>query len=678
MRKTATEWKAYYSDPKFEQQYTYEGHDLGATCTEDGTSILLWSPVAETVNVRFFQDGETGKPYRTEVMEKEKQGVWAYRTKEMLHGVYYDFELVIEGEAIRSADPYAKACGINGQRSMIVDLKQTDPDGWQEEVSPEMQPEQVIYEVHIGEYSWDPSGGFPEAFRGKYKAFTCENTTRNHDGVHPTGFSYMKRLGVTHIQLMPAYDYGSVDESKESGEFNWGYDPVNYNVPEGSYATEPRKGEVRIREFKEMIKALHKNGFRVIMDVVYNHTYFLDSWFQRTVPWYYYRVHENGETANGSACGNDVASERIMCANYIVDSVLYWAGEYHIDGFRFDLMGLLDTGLMNRIEMELSSRYGKGEKLVFGEPWSASETPMEQEALPALKKNIDRLNPQVGFFCDDTRDAIKGHTFEGGTPGFVNGGEGLEREILHAVSAWCDRGGAFRAGSPERILSYVSAHDNLTLWDKLILSMTGRCGRNVFYERPEEVIRAYKLAASIYFTCQGHLFFLSGEEFARTKEGNDNSFCAPISLNRLDYNRAYQLEDLVQFYKDLIALRKCLPGLCDKSVEAGKRIFRKNAGRKGVVSFQVDNRCKEEETGNGKQDTGSGGLCDTLFIAYNSRRRPVKMALPAGKWEAFLKDGDSGMWRRPQRETYSGIFMVPPVSAVIMGKKRETMQEAER
>ena len=507
MRKTATEWKAYYSDPKFEQQYTYEGHDLGATCTEDGTSILLWSPVAETVNVRFFQDGETGKPYRTEVMEKEKQGVWAYRTKEMLHGVYYDFELVIEGEAIRSADPYAKACGINGQRSMIVDLKQTDPDGWQEEVSPEMQPEQVIYEVHIGEYSWDPSGGFPEAFRGKYKAFTCENTTRNHDGVHPTGFSYMKRLGVTHIQLMPAYDYGSVDESKESGEFNWGYDPVNYNVPEGSYATDPRKGEVRIREFKEMIKALHKNGFRVIMDVVYNHTYFLDSWFQRTVPWYYYRVHENGETANGSACGNDVASERIMCANYIVDSVLYWAGEYHIDGFRFDLMGLLDTGLMNRIEMELSSRYGKGEKLVFGEPWSASETPMEQEALPALKKNIDRLNPQVGFFCDDTRDAIKGHTFEGKTPGFVNGGKGQEGAILSSVKAWCGPGSKVQA--PSQVVTYVSAHDNWTLWDKLSLTV----------EDEAERMRANRMAAAVYMTCQGRIFFLSGEEASRTKGG---------------------------------------------------------------------------------------------------------------------------------------------------------------
>lgn len=641
MRKTATEWKAYYSDPKFEQQYTYEGHDLGATCTEDGTSILLWSPVAETVNVRFFQDGETGKPYRTEVMEKEKQGVWAYRTKEMLHGVYYDFELVIEGEAIWSADPYAKACGINGQRSMIVDLKQTDPDGWQEEVSPEMQPEQVIYEVHIGEYSWDPSGGFPEAFRGKYKAFTCENTTRNHDGVHPTGFSYMKRLGVTHIQLMPAYDYGSVDESKESGEFNWGYDPVNYNVPEGSYATDPRKGEVRIREFKEMIKALHKNGFRVIMDVVYNHTYFLDSWFQRTVPWYYYRVHENGETANGSACGNDVASERIMCANYIVDSVLYWAGEYHIDGFRFDLMGLLDTGLMNRIEMELSSRYGKGEKLVFGEPWSASETPMEQEALPALKKNIDRLNPQVGFFCDDTRDAIKGHTFEGETPGFVNGGKGQEGAILSSVKAWCGPGSKVQA--PSQVVTYVSAHDNWTLWDKLSLTV----------EDEAERMRANRMAA-VYMTCQGRIFFLSGEEASRTKGGLENSYNAPIEINRLDWNRMYEQYELVEYYSGLIALRKRLPGLCDKSKDAWKRI-RDEWKTDGVVGFLVDNHSESQPS-----------LWETLCVIYNSRQEEIERNLPKGKWEVLVDAHSSRLWQNPF--VTEGTIRVEGRSVLVLGQ----------
>ena len=675
---TARELKRFYADSTFKKNYIYDGHDLGVSCGGDGTVFKLWSPTAERVELHLYPDGGESGCMRSVSMEQGEQGVWLYRTEENLHGTYYDYDVTSGGETRRTADPYAKACGTNGRRSMAVELERTDPEGWKADQAPERQREDIIYEIHVKEFSWDESAGFPEELRGTYRAFTEEDTTLSGDGVHPTGIRYLKELGVTHIQLMPVYDFGSVDEAGDREQFNWGYDPVFYNVPEGSYSSDPSRGEVRITELKELVQALHRNGFRVIMDVVYNHTYSADSPFQRVAPWYYYRQNEDGTLSDGSGCGNDFAAEREMAASFILDSVLYWTEEYHMDGFRFDLMGLLPTELMNRIGRALDLRYGAGEKLIYGEPWAADRTPMEPGFHQALKDQEKRLDPRVAMFCDNTRDAIKGHVFDALQPGFVNGGEGLEREILHAVSAWCDRGGAFRAGSPERILSYVSAHDNLTLWDKLILSMTGRCGRNVFYERPEEVIRAYKLAASIYFTCQGHLFFLSGEEFARTKEGNDNSFCAPISLNRLDYNRAYQLEDLVQFYKDLITLRKCLPGLCDKSAEAGKRIFRKNAGRKGVVSFQVDNRCKEEETGNGKQDTGSGGLCDTLFIAYNSRRRPVKMALPAGEWEAFLKDGDSGMWRRPQRETYSGIFMVPPVSAVIMGKKREIMQEAER
>lgn len=642
MRKTAKEWKTFYSDPEFEQNYTYEGHDLGAACTEDGTSILLWSPVAESVTVRFYHDGESEDSYWTEAMVKEGKGVWAYRTKEVLHKVYYDFELSIEGKMICSADPYAKACGINGKRSMIVDLKRTDPKGWEEDVSPAYQQEQIIYELHIGEYSWDPSGGFPAAFRGKYKAFTCENTTLDHDGVHPTGFSYMKKLGITHVQLMPAYDYGSVDESKQEGEFNWGYDPVNYNVPEGSYSTDPRNGEVRIKEFKEMIQSLHKNGFRVIMDVVYNHTYSLDAWFQKTVPWYYYRVHENGETANGSACGNDVASERNMCANYILDSVLYWAEEYHIDGFRFDLMGLLDTGLMNRIESELALRYGKGEKLVFGEPWSADETPMEKQAVPALKCHVDQLDSHVGFFCDDTRDAVKGHTFEGEVPGFVNGGKGIEEEILSSVRAWC--GPKSKVKAPSQVITYVSAHDNWTLWDKLSLTISDE----------KERMQANRMAAAIYMTCQGNLFFLSGEEFARTKDGLENSYNAPIEINRLDWKRAYEQYELTEYYSGLIHLRKQLPGLCDKSENAWKRI-QNQWKTDGAVGFTVDNR-----------NESAPSRWETLYIIYNSRNEKFAAELPEGQWEVLLDGYSSNLWRDPF--VTEGTVKVDSHSVLVLGQ----------
>lgn len=688
--RTAGELKRFYADRAFKKNYIYEGRDLGVSCGSGGTVFKLWSPAADQVELHLYPDGSESGCMRSVFLERAEKGVWQYRTKENLHGTYYDYDVTSGGETRRAADPYAKACGINGRRSMAVELEKTDPEGWEADRAPKRQREDIIYELHVKEFSWDESAGFPEELRGTYRAFTVEDTTLFGDGVHPTGIRYLKELGVTHIQLMPVYDFGSVDEAGDRDQFNWGYDPVCCNVPEGSYSSDPSRGEVRIMELKELVQSLHRNGFRVIMDVVYNHTFSADSSFQRVVPWYYYRQNEDGTLSDGSGCGNDFAAEREMAASFILDSVLYWTEEYHMDGFRFDLMGLLPTELMNRIQNALDLRYGVGEKLIYGEPWAADRTPMEPGFHQALKANEKRLNPRVAMFCDNTRDAIKGHVFHALEPGFVNGGEGLEREIMHAVSAWCDRGGTFRASSPERILSYVSAHDNLTLWDKLILSMTSggqpqagdRSGRGPerFYERPEEVMRAYKLAVSVYFTCQGHLFFLSGEEFARTKEGNDNSFCAPVSLNRLDYKRAYEFEELIQFYKDFIALRKCLPGLCDKSGEAGKRIFRKNASRKGVVSFHMDNRYGEEmaEQGIREREAMSSGLCDTLFIAYNSRRRSVKLTLPEGEWEAFLKDGDSGMWRRPQRETYSGLLIVPPVSAVIMGKKKEMRREALR
>lgn len=643
MRKTAKEWKEIYSDENFDRTFTYEKPDLGAICTEEGTSFLLWSPFAKRVRLFLYHDGEKGSAFRSEEMSREEKGVWAYRTKEELHGMYYDFEILMEGETVRTADPYARACGVNGIRSMAVNLKRTDPEGWEQDAAPKKAEEDVIYEIHIGEFSWDESGGFPEEYRGKYKAFTCSHTTLYQDGIHPTGLDYLKDLGVTYVQLMPAYDYGSVDETKEDGEFNWGYDPVNYNVPEGSYATDAKNGEVRIREFKEMVQALHKNGFRVIMDVVYNHTYSLDTWFQRTVPWYYYRVHENGETANGSACGNDVASERSMCSRYILDSVLYWAKEYHIDGFRFDLMGLLDVELMNRIRKTLDEKYGTGEKLLFGEPWAADDSPMEKGATPALKKNIGLFDVNVGMFCDDTRDAVKGHVFKGTIPGFVNGGKGLEENILRSVSAWCGEGSPVKA--PSQIISYVSAHDNWTLWDKLSITTPDQ----------EKRMKENRLAAAIYMTCQGRVFLLSGEEFARTKEGQENTYNAPIEINRLDWKRAYEYRSLREYYKGLVGLRKKLPGICDKSENAFTRI-RKTWNKDGVVSFLVDN-----------QDTEHPSRWETLYILYNSSEKEVSADLPEGTWE-ILADGESSSgWTEPK--TAEGSIKAKPITALILGQK---------
>lgn len=635
------ELKRLYNTSEFKEKYIDTERKQGAVCTEEGTSFLLWSPLSEKAELRFYKEGEGGVSFFQTEMKKEEKGMWSYETAENLHGVYYDFRTMTEGEETVFGDPYAKACGVNGKRSMAVDLKETNPKGWEEDRSPQKQEETVIYELHVKEFSWDEAGGFSKENRGKYLAFTEEHTTLNKDGVHLTGLDYLKKLGITHVQIMPAYDYGSVDEKNEE-EFNWGYDPVNYNVPEGSYSSDPKHGEVRIREFKEMVQALHKNGFRVIMDVVYNHMYDLDSNLNKAVPWYYFRTYENGEISNGSACGNDVASEREMCGQYILDSVLYWVEEYHIDGFRFDLMGLLDTELMNRIRKALDEKYGRGEIILFGEPWAADETAAEGDAVMALKKNISHLDKYVGMFCDDTRDVIKGHVFEGEIPGFVNGAENMEEKILNSVKAWCTKETGIKA--PSQVITYVSAHDNWTLWDKLSITT------------PDEERRMMenKLAAAIYMTCQGHLFMLSGEEFARTKDGQENTYNSSISLNRLDWKRAYEYEELRIYYEGLIALRKQLPGLCDKSEAAGKRIYG-YWKKQGAVGFFVENRKEGEHT-----------LWDTLYIIYNATEEEVETALPKGEWEVLLNEEDSFSWKKQKKAEKA---TAAPLSALVLGRR---------
>ena len=635
------ELKSLYNTSEFKEKYIDIERTLGSVCTEEGTSFCLWSPLSEKTELRLYKEGEGGNSFFQVEMEKEEKGMWSYKTGENLHGVYYDFLTVTKGKESVFGDPYAKACGVNGKRSMAVDLKETDPEGWLEDRRPEKQEETVIYELHVKEFSWDEAGGFSKENRGKYLAFTEEHTTLNKDGVHPTGLDYLKKLGITHVQIMPAYDYGSVNE-KNDEEFNWGYDPLNYNVPEGSYSSDPEHGEVRIREFKEMVQSLHRNGFRVIMDVVYNHMYDLDSNLNKAVPWYYFRTYENGEISNGSACGNDMASEREMCGQYILDSVLYWAEEYHIDGFRFDLMGLLDTKLMNRIRKALDEKYGRGEILLFGEPWAADDTASEGEAVMALKKNAAHLDKYVGMFCDDTRDAVKGHVFEGEIPGFVNGAENMEEKILNSVKAWCTKETGIKA--PSQVITYVSAHDNWTLWDKLEITT------------PDEKRRMMenKLAAAIYMTCQGHLFMLSGEEFARTKDGQENTYNSSISLNRLDWKRAYEYKELRIYYEGLIALRKQLPGLCDKSETAGKRVFGRWK-KTGAVGFFVENKKEGEHT-----------LWDTLYIIYNATEEEVQTALPKGEWEVLLNKEDSFAWKKQKKAEKA---TAASLSALVLGRR---------
>ena len=632
------ELQKYYRSLRFRRKFTYTGSDLGVTCSREETAFALWAPIARSVNLVLYPDGTSLRPLKTLAMVKDDWGVWRHRENRSLHGTYYEYRIDNGEGFLSTGDPYARACGCNSLRCMVVDLSLCCPKGWEQDRAPQRQAEDIIYELHIKEFSWQEEGGFPAAFQGKYLAFTCPDSTLNQDGIHPTGTAYLKALGVNTLQLMPFFDYGSVDERDDS-QFNWGYDPMYYNIPEGSYATDPHRGEVRIRECRQMIQALHSQGFRVIMDVVYNHTYHSDSPMNRTAPGYYYRYDGEGHPTNGSACGNDIASERPMVSKFILESVLYWAEQYHIDGFRFDLMGLLDTELMNRIQKALDDRYGEGEKLIYGEPWAAGATAMEKKSLPALKQNAGLLHKQIGIFCDNTRDTVKGHVFFSAQPGFIGGAPNVESGILNSARAWC--GQIPGITQPSQIITYLSCHDNLTLYDKLRLSSP-----------PDRDLPALnRLAAAIAFTSQGHVFLLSGEEFARTKNGNDNSYNAPIQLNRLDWQRAWQQEALREYYRGLIAIRKYSPGLCDKTPEARNRFYSQWSSP-GAAGYYLDNRGPD----------GDGCLC----VIYNANTAPLPFTLPPGDWALWADGENSFRWK--EAISLSGSITLPPTSAMILSQ----------
>ena len=606
MNKEARELKDYYLTKEFEDKYNYEG-SLGAKADERGTVIRLWSPIAESVDLRLYDNGSTGEAETIIHMELCDRGVWEYAVNENLSGKYYDFALKIKGKTNISTDPYAKACGVNGKRSMIIDLNTTNPNGWEEDKAPSKGAEDIIYELHVKEFSYDENAGFPENVRGKYKAFTVDNTTLRNEGKLPTGLNYIKELGVSHIQLLPVYDFASVDEAGGEDGFNWGYDPLNYNVPEGSYASDAARGEVRIREFKEMIQAIHKKGLRVIMDVVYNHTFSLDNALQNSMPYYHYRLDAEGELSDGSACGNDIASEMPMTEKYIIDSVLYWCEEYHIDGFRFDLMGLLTVDLMNKVQKALDETYGRGEKLIYGEPWTAAKTHMEKGAKGAVKDNVKLLDENIGIFSDDIRDSIKGHVFYEEVAGFVNGNLKQTDKIEEGLTAF--------GLSPNHIISYVSCHDNHTLWDKLTITTADEAERR----------KQNKLAAAIYMSCQGRVFIYSGEEYLRTKNGEHNTFNMPIGLNKMDWELTEKNKDMVSFYKELIGLRKEMTGLCDKSKTAKDNIttFVKEEGLLGV-------KVANKETSLVKP------VYKEALIIFNANKEEKTITLPEGKYKLLI------------------------------------------
>ena len=646
--KTPAQWKTLFENVPFHRENYYTG-PLGPDYTPGGTCLRLWAPTAEAVTVTLYHKGDGGAVLSTKPLVRGAQGVWSVWLPGEQHGRYYTFAVTVDGITRETGDPYARAAGVNGVRSMIVDLARTAPSGWERDVRPNIPPAQrAVWEVSVRDFSQDAASGVRPAWRGKYMAFTQQGTTLHGDGIHPTCLNYLKRLGVKYVQLMPIFDFGSVDEAKPLlRQYNWGYDPTNFNVPEGSYSTDPTRGEVRTRECREMIAALHAAGIGVVMDVVYNHTYRTENPLNSTVPYYFFRQNPDGSFSNGSGCGNEFASERPMARRYLIDSILYWAKEYHIDGFRFDLMGLYDAESINAVRTALDSLPGGRDILLYGEPWQGGASQLHR--YEANKANLAMLNERVGIFCDDTRDAIKGGCFDAREPGYVEGKPGSFWDIGAAVAAWC-RSDRLPPHAPSQIVSYVSAHDNFTLWDKLL------CVR---YEKPEFTARdtvalaQNRLAAGIYLTSFGLPFMQAGEEFARTKKGVGNSYRSSPALNRLDWNRAEQYHALVDYYRGLLALRAAFPrlGSTDRHAPEALQFF---ALEQPLVGWMLP------------AVWGDGAAWSALCVFYNPTETACTVSLPAGQWKLLSDGTSSSLWRGPSR-IFTSEAALAPYSATIFG-----------
>ncbi|MBO3698347.1 type I pullulanase [Roseivirga sp. E12] len=536
----------------------YDGDDLGLTYTKEFSVFKMWSPTAEEVKINFYQFGNGGKPMISYGMKRGVNGVWSFKNNGESSPMYYTYQVRQNGVWLQEKpDLYSVAVGVNGQRSMITSLDETDPEGWENDKRPALDnyTDIILYELHIRDMSIHETSGAVN--NGKYLALT-EEGTKSPNGL-TTGLDHIKELGVTHVHLLPTFDHKSIDETRlEEAQYNWGYDPLNYNVPEGSFSTDPYDGRTRIKEFKQMVQAFHKNGIRVILDVVYNHTgQTEDSNFNQLVPDYFYRQRADGSFSDASACGNETASERLMMRKYMIESVKHWVNEYHIDGFRFDLMGIHDKETMNDISKAV--REIDSTIFVYGEGWKAGDSPLPDDQL-ALKANTFQME-QVSAFSDDLRDGLKGSVFEHEQRGFVSQGGGMKESIKFGIVGSTQHpqinyeavnySNAPWASEPSQTISYVSCHDNHTLFDRLKISNPEASEK--------ELIKMHKLAETIVLTSQGVPFIHAGMEMLRTKNGEENSYNLPDEINQIVWTRKEEYEDVFNYYKDLIALRKNHP-----------------------------------------------------------------------------------------------------------------------
>ena len=633
-----------YSTQEFESAYTYTGSDLGASWTKKKTVFRLWAPTATAICINLYKSGTAGTDDFIEQlkMKPDIKGTWVAEKKGDLNGVYYTYLVTVDGETVEVCDPYARTTGVNGKRAMIIDLSSTDPKNWRKDKDPHAGQnftDAVIYELHVRDLSSDPSSGIKHP--GKFLG-VAEEGTRNSQGV-PTGLDHIKSLGITHLQLLPIYDYGSVNEAAlDKPQYNWGYDPVNYNVPEGSYSTDPFNGAVRVKELKQMIKALHDNGISVIMDVVYNHVYITEQFcFNRIVPGFFSRIADGDVRSNASGCGNDTASERAMVRKYIVDSVKYWADEYHIDGFRFDLVGLLDTDTINEV---METVHKNHPNVTFhGEGWNMQSQVTKPDVAMTNQGNA-HLVPGFAFFNDTIRDLLRGSVFDAHAAGFISGApdkEYLLQECLLGMPGWCP--------APSQSINYASCHDNMTLFDRIT--------ETAFGASTTDCIRMNKLAAAIILTAQGIPFLQAGEEMLRSKPlGNGsferNSYNSPDHINSLKWNdlsrTAYQ--DVFNYYKGLIMFRKAHPALRLMTAEdaLANVMFQRGTAPNTVAYLNI------------------ADPSETIYAVFNGNRTEETVTLPRGKWKVCVNDRSAGT---ETLETVEGQLTVPAISAMILIRK---------
>lgn len=549
-------YNANYLESYASKAYNESG--LGSVYSKTSTTWKTWSPDASSVKLKLYTTGSDNEAGASAIgtydMKKDSStGVWSLNLSGDYKNKYYTYLVTVNGTTKETQDVYSQAVGVNGNRTMVVDLDSTDPSGWSDDkhVLFNSASEAAVWEVHVRDFSVSKNSGVSEDNKGKYLAFAEGGTTLNSDtssSAVSTGIDYLVEQGINCVQLMPVYDYGSVKEdvASSSSNRNWGYDPVNYNAPEGSYSTNPYDGNTRITEFKQMIQALHDRGISVVMDVVYNHTFSNDSCFNRTVPGYYYRMHSSSAYSNGSGCGNETASDKLMYRKYMIESVKYWAEEYHIDGFRFDLMGIHDITTMNDIRSALDGLYsdGSGKKiLMYGEPWTGGSVAISDGC---SQSKAGSLNPRVGMFCDSYRDAIKGST-DGSDKGFVQGNTDKAGTVANGVT-----GKGFSAQAPSQTIAYADAHDNLILWDKIVKSN----GSSSWNSTSSSLRGQVKKVMGLLLTSQGIPFMTAGSEFCRTKQGDTNSYKSSDAINEIDWSRVKTYSDVAAYYKGLLEIRE--------------------------------------------------------------------------------------------------------------------------